>query len=223
MSSKSNDLGVVFKLKGELSPTFVAANKKALKQLETLARQTQKTANLNQLRREHTKALSSFRSSTASMGRAWGNLGRSIMLPIRNIALFGAAGGAALFGIANATARAGDDAIKTARKLGICARAYMELVYAAEQSGSSQQSLSYMMRRLNQTIQKTVEGDRDSNLMFQKLGISVRDSAGQIKNAEQVLMELSGYMGKMHNDQHKLNLVTAIFGPRGGELIPMLE
>ena len=104
MSNNSKVFSILFKLQGVLDATFTNASKDAINELQKLGREAQRTANLNQLKKEHTKALGNFRKSTAGMSKAWGALGRSILLPIRNIALFGAASTAALFGIANSTA-----------------------------------------------------------------------------------------------------------------------
>ena len=58
---------------------------------------------------------------------------------------------------------------------------------------------------------------------FDVLGISTKDSSGQLRNAGQVLLEVSERFSRMEDGATKSALANQIFGKSGRELIPLLN
>ena len=58
---------------------------------------------------------------------------------------------------------------------------------------------------------------------FDALGIATKDSAGQLRNADQVLFEVADRFSKMADGVQKSAIANQIFGKSGRDLIPMLN
>lgn len=58
---------------------------------------------------------------------------------------------------------------------------------------------------------------------FDTLGISTKDSSGQLRNAGQVFLDVADKFSKMEDGATKSALANAVFGKSGRELIPLLN
>lgn len=58
---------------------------------------------------------------------------------------------------------------------------------------------------------------------FDALGIATKDSSGQLRNADQVLLEVADRFSKMADGVQKSAIANQIFGKSGRDLIPMLN
>lgn len=115
------------------------------------------------------------------------NLGDSIKL----LAGFGAASitaAGAFAGWINNTLSGLDPMIQLSRETGVAIESIQELGYAASVSGSSAQAMQASIRGLSQTIGKAAQF---GSAEFSRLGISVRDTGGQVKTADKIIAELS--------------------------------
>lgn len=129
----------------------------------------------------------SFQGSTAPLGKFNEGLGGSINLLGKM-----AAGMVAVAGVINTlvvTTLAGADSMgQLSKNTGVAIADLQELGFIASVSGSSAAALEGTIANLSQTIgQAAQKGNED----FARLGISVRDANGQVKQADVILTEVS--------------------------------
>jgi len=112
----------------------------------------------------------------------------------------------------------------TASKYGAAAKSLYEWSYAAEQSDVSQESLLTGVKRLNRALSDVARGkNKDLPILFQHLGISMKDADGHLKTTEQLMPDIADAMQKLHSPIARSTLATMAFGKAGEELIPFLE
>lgn len=116
-----------------------------------------------------------------------------------------------------------DQAGKMAQITGLTTQAYTELSYAATLADVSGESLNKSIGKLSKNMVAASDGSGDAYDAFKALGISVKDSSGQLKSADQVLAEVADRFGQYKDGAEKTALAMALFGKSGAEMIPMLN
>lgn len=165
---------------------------------------------------------SAMKSSTGLMGKA---AGAAAGLAAAAAAVAGAAAGAAAatFSLVKGVAAAGDAAAKAAGRMGTTAEAVQELKHAAELSGSSIEDVEKAFVRLNKNAQDAADGTRTAVDTFGRLGVSVRDSNGNLKDSEALFMESAAAIAAMENKTQQAAAAAEVFGKSGTKLLPMLK
>jgi len=223
MANLKKTFELAFAIGGKLDPSFKTANSEAAAQLAQLSKKSQEAMTFNKLQKEHSAALNNFNKAAAGMGAAWGNVAQAIIGPIKQIAVVGGAVGAAIYGLAAKTASMGDNAVKTASKLGLTTKEYSALAYAANQSGLSVESFNSQMGRMNTIVNQAARSGKNQLYIEGKRVMSIRDETGAVKSRNRILLEASDAYSKLSNETQQLEFVTQLFGKQGREMIPMLE
>lgn len=147
------------------------------------------------------------------------NLGTSIA------ALAGtmAAGATAIFGVAKATANAGDEAIKMAQKVGMNVEKLQELIYAGSLADLTAEQIGGSMRFLNRNLEQAATGSKEAAEGFKDLGIDIKNADGSLKGSDQIMSEVAARFEKMPDGIKKSAVAMKIFGKSGADLIPLLN
>ncbi len=96
--------------------------------------------------------------------------------------------------------------------------------YAAKFSGSSVETYSAGIEKLSDNIASAAAGNDAAAQMFGRLGVSVRDSNGQIRDSNQVLLDLADKVAAMKSPAEKTAAVIDLFGKTAGpELLQLLN
>ena len=135
----------------------------------------------------------------------------------------GVAAAASIFGIAKSTADAGEAAFKASEQLGINAQKYQELAYAANLADIEQGDFDNSLKLLSKGAYDAAQGTGAAADAYKKLGVSVKDSSGQVKGGDQLLGELADKFKKMPPGIEKTALSTEFFGRSGTKMISMLN
>ena len=139
------------------------------------------------------------------------------------IAAGAAAAGAGVMKMAMKSAAAADEVDKMSQKIGISKEGYQEWSYVLGQNGMDISSLQNGMKTLVTQMDGVVSGSKSSIEMFDKLGLSVTDSTGALKDQETMMNEVMIALADMPNGTEKARLATELFGKSGSELMPMLN
>lgn len=149
---------------------------------------------------------------------------------LKTVAKFGvalgaaaAAAGTAVIGMANSAAAAGDNIDKMSQKIGISREAYQELDFICSQCGTSVDTLQMGLKTMTNQMQSASDGTKTASAMFDKLGVSIYDSTGALKNQEDMMWEVMSALQGMENQTEKAALATDLFGRSGSELMPLLN
>lgn len=134
-----------------------------------------------------------------------------------------AAAGAALMGVANSSASAADEVDKMSAKIGLSKEGFQEWKYVLGQNGMDISGLQMGMKTLVAQMDGAANGTASSIELFDKLGVSIYDSNGAIKNQEEMLREVTLALAAMENGTEKAALATDLLGRSGTEMMPMLN
>ena len=112
---------------------------------------------------------------------------------------------------------------KLSRQTGIAADTLQSYVNAGKLAGVEQGTIEKGLRRLAQSMREANQGVATYADAYKALGVTVRDSDGNLKDSEVVLGQLSDRFKEMPNGATKAALAMEIFGRSGAQLIPMLN
>ncbi|MBK5073224.1 hypothetical protein I2492_09370 [Budviciaceae bacterium CWB-B4] len=125
--------------------------------------------------------------------------------------------------MAKTAAELGDKLSKLAPQLGMSTESISAWGHAAEMSGVSSELFVESSKKLNKLIADASTGSEGAKLAFKRAGVSIYDTSGKLKTADQVMLEASNTFKKMPEGIYKANLAMALFGEQGSSLVPLLE
>jgi uncharacterized coiled-coil protein SlyX len=157
-------------------------------------------------------------------------LGKTLGKGIKTAAKFGAAlgagavaAGSAIYGLASKASEATDRIDKLSQRLGLSRQGFQEWEFVLSQSGVSIDSLQTGMKTLSQRMGDAAEGTGKGAEAFNKLGISVKDSAGNLKSQEQIFNESITALQEMKDGVEKAALAQDLLSRSGQDLLPLLN
>ena len=112
---------------------------------------------------------------------------------------------------------------KLSRQTGIAADSLQAYVNAGKLAGVEQSTIEKGLRRLAQSQREADQGIKTYSESYEALGISVRDSDGNLKSSEVLLGDIAERFSDMPNGATKAALAMEIFGRSGAQLIPLLN
>jgi hypothetical protein len=109
------------------------------------------------------------------------------------------------------------------QKTGISAETLSKFEYAAQMSGTSLEGVANGMKGLAKAMTSGKDDADGASEAFQTLGIKVKDSSGNLKSMDAVMLEVADKFAGMDNGGQKAALAMKIFGKAGADMIPMLN
>ena len=167
------------------------------------------TGPMSQAERQASKSSKNIQSSFKSMATA---IGASI-----------ATATAALSYYVQKSNHAADESIKAAQKAGISVESFTGLAFVADLAGVNMEGFTGAMVKLNKALGEASVGSAEQLASFRALGISVKDSEGNIRTADKVLVDLADKFSKMPDGVDKTAMAMKVFGKSGAEMIPFLN
>ena len=156
------------------------------------------------------------------IGQASQGIGGMISkINVWKVALVGAAG--ALFALAKGTAEYADGLLKTSQQMGVSIGELQGLIFAAEQSGSSFNSVNTGLRRFSQNLFDAVRGTGEAKDILAAFDITLNKSDGTAKTMTETILEVSEVFAGLPDGVTKAALAQKLFGRSGAELIPLLN
>jgi hypothetical protein len=116
-----------------------------------------------------------------------------------------------------------DSASKLSANIGITAESVLGLRHAAELSAVGSEAMDQNMVKLSKTIVEAASGSKQASDAFGKMGISVKNADGSVKNSEKVLMEMADAFQKLPDGAQKAKLAMDVFGESGSSMVSMLK
>jgi hypothetical protein len=133
------------------------------------------------------------------------------------------AAGAALAKITTDAVNYADQLDELSNRLGISTEQLSAWGYAAKLTGSDIESLASTLPRLSKNLAAAMdEGSKQAEL-FEALGISVTDAAGNLRDVEDVLPEIADKFKQLKNDTTEAALAQELFGKSGAEFLEFLN
>lgn len=164
------------------------------------------------------KMLEGFRGVGSAIGEVGAAAKRSALL----IGGMAAAAAGATFALVKGFADAGDSAFKGAQKVGIAVEALQELRWAASLADVEAEELDASLIKLTRNAALAARGESAASKPFERLGISVVDANGKIRDARDLLGEIAEKFGALDDPLKRAALAQELFGKSGANLIPLL-
>ncbi len=137
--------------------------------------------------------------------------------------MLGAFGVHAIAQYAEGLAEQGSQILDNSRRLGIGTDAYQALGFAAKVSGASVESMSMALLVAQDKLVDAANGSKEAAKAFSALGIDVKDSAGEIRPAQDVLIDAAEAISKMDSPARQTAASVNLFGRQGRQLLPFLK
>jgi hypothetical protein len=122
------------------------------------------------------------------------------------------------------------DAIKQAERFGEMAQQFgvgvaelSALKHSADLSGVSIETLGTSLGRMSKSMFEAADGTGPAAIAFKQLGIEVKNSDGNLRSTNEIMLEVADRFSKMQDGANKTALAMAIFGRGGAALIPLLN
>lgn len=132
-----------------------------------------------------------------------------------------AAGG--LMGVATKTAETTDRIDKLSQKIGVSRQGFQEWEFILSQSGTDIEKLQMGMKTLVSQVDQADKGVGKGADNFARLGVSVRDATGNLKDQETLFNEVMVALQNMEDGTEKARLANELLGRSGSELMPLLN
>lgn len=110
-----------------------------------------------------------------------------------------------------------------AQSTGVSVEALSGLGFVAKQTGVDSETMTRGLERLNKHILTAATAPAGTISAFDRLGISVKNSDGSLKDSGQVFTEIAGKFSAMQDGAAKSGLAIELFGRAGAELVPALN
>jgi lambda family phage tail tape measure protein len=184
--------------------------------------------------------LAPFGEIGQKLGAAFGGLGSTMasvtngLVSIGGAASFAAVGigaavgavsalGVAGAGIALFAAKGAAELYEMSEKTGVSVESLSRLGFAAKQTGVGQDQLAKALERMNKSAFAAATAPEGAKNAYTRLGVSVKDAAGNLKPTSQLFEEVAGKIAGIENPTARGAAAMNIFGRAGAELLPLLN
>ena len=133
------------------------------------------------------------------------------------------AAGAAFTALIKKQIDAADAIGKMAQATGTSAEFLSSMGFVAEQTGTSLETIARSTQLLSKNMDDFRMGIGEARYAFEALGLEVTQSNGNLRDVQDVLLDVADAFSKMADGADKTAMARRLFGRGGNELIPMLN
>lgn len=154
-----------------------------------------------------------------------GPFGQSMNMLSKHLAFAGVAAGiGGLIALTKQAINSGEEIYAMSQRVGVSVESLSLLKYAADVSELSLSQLEIALKKLSVNLYDVASGSgKDAKAAFDLLKISVTDASGNLKQTDQVLLDVADRFAKMKEGTEKTALAVKLFGKAGIEMIPFLN
>lgn len=129
-----------------------------------------------------------------------------------------------LVAMARATVDSAGQLVDLSNRLGTSVEDLQALRHAFSQGGVEAETLTSALERLQKGVAEAAAGqNKDLAELFQRMGIALRDSNGQIRSAAEIMPQLAQAFEQNGNAAVRTRMAMALFGRSGAPLIAVLQ
>jgi hypothetical protein len=164
------------------------------------------------------QTISGVQGALKGLAGGFGEVGLAAGLAAGAIAAVGLAGA----GIAVFAANAANQMYELSEKTGVGVESLSRFAYAAGLNGISAESMGNSLEKLNKSIYAAAAAPAGAVNGFTRLGVSLKDSEGNLRSTEDILLDLADKFQKMPEGPARGALAMQLFGRAGSEMLPFL-
>lgn len=191
----------------------VAPLERGMKKISSVTRKEMKSA-INAVEDELKRSEKAAKKTAASMRKKFKKAAKSIS----EVGAGLSAAGVGVIAFGQKLADLTNDLADTSTKTGIAVDTLAGLRLAAEGSGLAFEQFIGPLQRLQRHMVEANEGTKLSVELFDKLGMSVTDDAGALRDADEVFREMLTNLGNMTNPLERNAILMDAFGKSGAML-----
>lgn len=129
----------------------------------------------------------------------------------------------AMFNMAKEAAAAADELVTLSQKMGVSTQTLQEFQYAAELVDVDVSTLQGSLTKLTTNMVKAAEGNEATSKAFDDLHVSVTNTDGSLRKADDVFLDLIDALGKIDNQTERDAAAMEIFGKSAQDLNPLIK
>jgi len=198
--------------KGEISEEqYRAFQREVIKTEEELKNLEKQLTQVNSKWKETAERVADFGEKTTELGK--------------KVAPLSAAAGAVAGGMITMAVKAGqaaDDLNTLSAVTGLSTETLQKFKFASDLIDVSMETLSGSLARLTRTMGNANNGNKQAQEAFKKLGVSIKDVYGRLRDNEEVFNEAIIALGKISSETERDALAMQIFGRSAQELNPLI-
>lgn len=129
----------------------------------------------------------------------------------------------AMVAVVFSVSKLGDSIDKGSQKMNMSAEQYQKWAYAMELSGSSIEELREGYNQMSGQISQAVNGTKESQKAFQRLGVNLKDTKGNLRSTGDIFEDVVVSLQNMDNATERTALAYKLFGESVSKLNPLLN
>lgn len=169
------------------------------------------------------KSFAETKKEARGLAQDISGIGASLKTTSRIMAAAGTAIISGMVAITMKTIEAANAADKLAKQTGLTREEIQELGYAADQEHASLEKIATAILRLSRNMSDASRGTGEARYAFEKLGIAVTKSDGQLRNSVDVMLDVADRFKNMRNETEMTAAAMQLFGRSGAEIVPFLR
>ncbi|MBR5990946.1 MAG: phage tail protein [Bacilli bacterium] len=162
-------------------------------------------------------------SKFSSLGAIAGGIAAALAVAFAAVSAAAIKAGKSLIEMTKEGASYADNIITQSTVIGIATDKLQEYAYAAELVDVSLDTLTGSMKKNIMSMKSAASGSASYSGAYEKLGISVKDANGNLRDSETVYWELIEALGEIENDTERDALAMTLLGKSAQDLNPLIE
>ena len=169
------------------------------------------------------KGLDEIDGKAEKSGSKFGKFAKGVGVGAVAIGAAAVAAGVGMYKMATSSAETTDRIDKLSQKIGLSRTGFQEWDFIMSQSGGSVEGLQMGFKTMVNSIDQAVAGSGKGADSFKKLGVSVKEANGNVKDQETIFNESVIALQNMEDGTEKAKLANDLFGRSGAEMMPLLN
>ena len=129
----------------------------------------------------------------------------------------------AITAVVFSVSKLGDSIDKGSQRMNMSTEQYQKWAYAMELSGSSIEELREGYNQMSGQISQAVNGTEESQKAFQRLGVNLKDTKGNLRSTGDIFEDVVVSLQNMDNATERTALAYKLFGESTSKLNPLLN
>ena len=130
---------------------------------------------------------------------------------------------ASIGALAIKSGQAADDINTLSKVTGIGTKDLQKYGVAADLVDVSVEAIAKSNKKLVKTAYQAANGSKSASAAFEKLGVSVTDQSGNLRDSEDIFQDVITALGQMTNETERDALAQTLMGKSAAELNPLIE
>ena len=169
------------------------------------------------------KELKQSKVDWESVGNVVGKVGKAFGTALAALGPAAVGAASALAGLTVSASNYADDILTTSANTHIATDDLQKYSYALNFIDGDLNTLTGTMKKNTQIMSKARDGNKTYTAAYEKLGISITDTNGELRNGQEVYWEVIDALGKVENETERDALAMQLLGKSGTELNTIID